>query len=104
MSNQKISNIFKDFNLMFIDNKFNEKGFVGFAIYPYADLLLCEEDEWYSFGFYYSNTDNSRYIVTGDTCDLEFERDDGMMFYEYKTEKIIDNWWYYEWISYIELE
>lgn len=42
--------------------------------------------------------------VTGDTCDLEFERDDGMMFYEYKTEKIIDNWWYYEWISYIELE
>ena len=89
LGDKKISRTFKDFQLIGIDS--NEKGYVAFTVYPYADLLW----DGYLYGFYYSEDDEPVDIRTGEKCDLEFEGD-GLTYFWYRTEKIADNWWYYE--------
>lgn len=97
LNKQKISKIFKTFDLMVIENKLNENEMAVFAIYPYVDILVSGKSDVYSYGFYFSAADVSLDIVTGEKCDLEFEYDGGLGEHRwYKTERITDNWWYYE--------
>lgn len=93
LDNKEISIVFKEFDLNGIFNQKEENGIIVFYIYPILSLL-CEEG--YAYGFYYSVSDKPMYIENGEECSLEFEKDEIGRHMHYKTEKISDNWWYYE--------
>ena len=93
LNSDKISKIFSEFNLLFIDNRLNENGFVGFIVYSHSDLSM---KSIYCYGFYYSNDNQPREWGSGNKCDLELEEDSEWTYRWYRTEKIRDNWWYYE--------
>lgn len=93
VKNKKISSVFNEFCLIVIHNKKAESGIIVFAIYPLLDIL-CEDG--YEYGFYYNMQDKPIYIENGEECSSEFEKSELWRHVHYKTEKITDNWWYYE--------
>lgn len=93
VKNKKISNVFNEFSLIGVFNGKAESGIVVFYIYPLLDIL-CEEG--YAYGFYYNMQDKPIYVGNGEECSSEFEKSELWMDVHYKTEKITDNWWYYE--------
>lgn len=93
LNNDKLSKLFNDFQLLFIHNSMEQNGFIGFCVCSHAGLLM---NEIYSYGFYYSNDNEPRDIASGNKCDLEFTEDEEWTSRWYRTEKIKDNWWYYE--------
>lgn len=95
LENPEINEAFEDYRLLSVESAVNSKGYLGFTINSILDIVLYEENTDYIFGFYYSDDDTPR-DINGEVCDLEYERDTGEVRYRYKTEKIIDRWWYYE--------
>lgn len=93
LSNNKISNVFNEFGLNAILNQKEESGIIVFSIYPVLSIL-CEDG--YAYGFYYNMLDKPIYVENGEECSLEFEKSEIGWHMHYKTEKIADNWWYYE--------
>lgn len=85
LNDEEITAVFKEFHLICI--RYDEKGNVVFTIYPYMELLI----DGYENGFFYSKEDKP---IEGEN--LEFEKEDAWTYQWYRTEKIIDNWWYYE--------
>lgn len=96
LDNQKISEVFADFKLVCMKNELEEKGYVCFSIYPYADWLLGETNGVYLYGFYYSSDDKPRDSSGENYDNSEYEEDNWLIDEWYRTEKIADNWWYYE--------
>lgn len=96
LNDEEISKVFNEFHLMAI--RYDEDENMIFYIYPYMGLLI----EGYSNGFYYSPQDEPIGGWGEEIGDLEFE-DYGWKIYRwYKTEKILDHWWYFEEILLIE--
>lgn len=93
VKNKKISNVFNEFCLIGVLNRKAESGIIVFTIYPLLDIL-CEDG--YAYGFYYNMSDKPIYIENGEECSSEFEKSELWRHMHYKTEKITDNWWYYE--------
>lgn len=91
LGDKEIAKMFWEFHL--INISFKNENMVRFAIYPYIDFLWWEG---YTTGFYYSKDDQPLDLI-GKPCELEYE-EDGLIYVWYKTEKIMDNWWYYEWM------
>lgn len=87
--------VFNKFHLIMIRNELEqlENPYAVFYVYPYAGLLW----DGYSYGFYYSCCNEPIDIYNGKKCDLEFEDEMGFYArYHYKTNQIMENWWYYE--------
>ncbi|MDE7253474.1 MAG: hypothetical protein K2O32_11105 [Acetatifactor sp.] len=99
LDNDKITKVFKEFSLILIKNDMDdsEGGYVVFAISSDIITHLVWGDYWY--GFYYSEEDSPINIATGAKVDcntkIYYELTSDIKYW-YKTEKIIDNWWYYE--------
>lgn len=98
LDNDKVTKVFKEFSLVLIDNNLDnsEGGYVDFAISADVTYLVWDG---YCYGFYYSEEDSPINIVTGVNVDCNTKVHDELMSYIkywYKTEKITDNWWYYE--------
>ena len=90
-----VTKVFNEFHLIMINKELNEleDQHVAFNIYPLAWLLW----EGYSYGFYYSSSDESIDVYTGRKCEPEFEgKIEFYSYYHYKTNRIAENWWYYE--------
>lgn len=95
MHDKEISNVFKDFHLMSI--RYDENGNIIFHVYPYVGLFI----NGYDNGFYYSAEDEP--IGKGEEIgDLEFEYHSLGLHRWYKTEQLLDHWWYFEEILTIE--
>ena len=104
LGNDKITKVFKEFSLVLISNDLDnsEGGYVAFTISPDVTGVVWDG---YTHGFYYSEEDSPIDIFTGDNVDCNTK-----VYYElmpsmpsmpsnkdwYRTEKITDNWWYYE--------
>lgn len=93
LKNKKISSVFNEFCLIDIHKRKAENEIIVFAIYPLLDIL-CED--CYEYGFYYNMQNKPIYIENGEECSSEFEKSELWRHVHYKTEKITDNWWYYE--------
>lgn len=95
IDNKNISEVFENFSLIAIWNKIDTNGYMYFAVYPYWRYI----GSGYKFGFYYSMDDKAINIFSGD-----YVESDKKIYIEiplqgemwYRTEKITDNWWYYE--------
>lgn len=63
-------------------------------MYPYIDLLW----KGFSYGFYYSSSDEPIDVYQGgEKCESQVKGKIGFYIdYDYKTEQIATNWWYYE--------
>lgn len=93
LNNDKITNIFHKFKLISIWKELNKKNrFTNFKIDSFASKIWFG----YSYGFYYSDEDKAIDVTTGEECELYFDRENQLRKGWYRTEKIIDNWWYYE--------
>lgn len=106
LQNDKITKIFNDFSLLSIVDRMDnsEGGYVSFSILSYAAKLAWRD---YDFGFYYSEEDKPIDINLGRKIDSNtkvFEILGSNIKYWYRTEKITDNWWYFEtqW-SYVDI-
>ena len=95
LENPEINKAFEDYRLLSIKSALNSEGYLRFTINSILDIVLYEENTDYLFGFYYSDDDTPR-DIKGEVCDLEYERENGDVRHSYRTEKIIDHWWYYE--------
>lgn len=98
LDNDKITKVFKEFSLILIENAMDnsEGGYVDFTISPVVTQLVWGD---YRYGFYYSEEDSPIDITTGAKVDCNTKVYGELMSnikYWYKTEKITDNWWYYE--------
>ena len=98
LDNDKITKVFKEFSLILIQNDMDnsEGGFVAFTISSDVTHLVWGD---YRYGFYYSEEDSPIDITTGSKVDCNTKVHGELMpyiKYWYKTEKITDNWWYYE--------
>ena len=94
LKNKKISNVFNEFCLIGVLNRKAESGIIVFTIQHLFLDILCENV--YEYGFYYNMQDKPIYIENGEECSSEFEKSELWRHVHYKTEKITDNWWYYE--------
>ena len=97
LDNDKITKVFNEFSFSTILNRMDnvEGGFVRFAILPPK-----HSHDSYLYGFYYSREDKAINIVSEKTTDSNtkvYEEVTPIDRYWYWTEKITDNWWYYEW-------
>lgn len=96
LKNPLIKKEFKKFHLIMIVNEQDdlENQYVDFHVYPYADLLW----DGFSYGFYYSSSDEPLDVNNGgEKCESQVKgKIGGFIDYDYKTEKIATNWWYYE--------
>lgn len=106
LQNDKITKIFNDFSLVSIEDRMDnsEGGYVSFCILSYAAKLAWGD---YDFGFYYSEEDEPIIIMSGIKIAERTkvsEESDPFVRYWYRTEKITDNWWYFEiqW-SYVDI-
>ena len=91
LDSDEVKKIFHDFGLVYIENKINNPE--GHYIHFQPDIIWPD----YLCGFYYSEDDEAINVIEKNQCDAECEGDIPFMFhYQYKTEKIVKNWWYYE--------
>ena len=97
LDNDKITNIYNEFSLWYISNHMDnsECNYAAFAIFHHPACLVWGD---YRYGFYYSEEDKPIDIYGHTTTDsntkiyvdcIDFE-------YWYRTEKITDNWWFFE--------
>lgn len=99
LGNDKVTKVFKEFFLLAIQNHLDnsEGGYVTFAISSNVAYLLWGD---YGYGFYYSEEDSPIDIFTGESnvdCNTKVHNEFmPSIEYWYRTEKITDNWWYYE--------
>lgn len=96
LNNPLIEKEFKKFHLIMIDNGLDnlENQYVAFHVYPYADLLW----KGFRYGFYYNSSDEPIDVYQGgEKCESQVKGKIGFYIeYDYKTEQIATNWWYYE--------
>lgn len=95
LNNPLIEKEFKKFHLIMICNELDnlESQYVAFHVYPYAGLLW----EGFGYGFYYSSSDEPVDVYHGEKCESQVKGKIGFYIdYDYKTEQIATNWWYYE--------
>ena len=89
---KEINKVFKDFRLIWILKEANES--VVFAIKPTVASALWDN---YGCGFYYTKNDKPMDIWAGrETQETEFYEIEFTFRRWYRTEKITDNWWFYE--------
>ena len=72
-----------------------ERGYVEFFVFEY----WIHSSRFYRCGFYYSEEDVPVDVFSGDYVDSDttvYETWPIFMHYWYRTDKIMDNWWYYE--------
>ena len=62
----------------------------------YTAILVSNTNEILHYGFYYNPTDLPIDAWTGEVCEAEFDEDYWLMGRHYRTEKVMDPWWYYE--------
>ena len=98
LNNDKITWAFDEFDLSFIGKYKIHKSDKSVVFYIYSPETYILWDE-YEYGFYYSQNDKALNIIDiSGECETEFEGFD-MIFcrrYWYKTERITENWWFYE--------
>lgn len=92
LEDENLNRIFRGFKLMSIDK--DEDNNVEFNIRPTVAVVLWGD---YGYGFYYTETDEPIDVVCGrEVIETEFEIDTGDFIYWYRTERITENFWYYE--------
>lgn len=94
LNDEIISSAFRDFYLSMIIKESDDS--VGFHVRPSIVSVLWDD---YSCGFYYSENDKPINTVGPhkmDEDETEFEEVLPYGEYWYRTEKITDNWWFYE--------
>jgi len=93
---ESVDKLFQTFRLCRIKNRAvqPEGAFISFDNVPYLEILW----DGYSYGFYYSVNDEPVDVhYTHEKCEEEFDGRAGFTWdYHYKTERIVENWWYYE--------
>ena len=90
-----VEKIFKDFHLNYIEDRNDnlEGQFIHFQPNMYIGWVWPD----YNYGFYYSEDNEAINVIAKTKCDVECEGNMTYMFhYHYRTEKIIENWWHYE--------
>lgn len=95
---KKIDRLFKDFNILEISKR--PDGDVVFIV-SFSQINLPLLNKKYGGGFYYSEDDTPldigiRYLGKEETEYLDGISFSGDARYWYKTERITDNWWFYE--------
>lgn len=98
LRNDKITKVFNDFSLSAMINQMDnsEGGYICFIILSHAANLVWSD---YDFGFYYSEEDKPINIYMGNNVDsntIISEELVSFVKFWYRTEKITDNWWYFE--------
>lgn len=98
LNNDKISKVYNDFSLAYIINSMDnsECGYIEFSIINYHQI---HPKRHYDCGFYYSEEDMPVDTLTGNYVESDTAVYETWPFYIhfwYRTEKITDNWWYYE--------
>lgn len=93
LEDERIDKVFKEFYLMRINKDSDET--IVFDVRPTVISALWDD---YMYGFYYTENDEPIDVEWGhDVEDSEFEAVVvGFGKYWYRTEKITDNWWFYE--------
>lgn len=91
LNDGRIKKTFRAFRLLMISKY--EDGSVNFTVYSPVVNYVWDD---YRYGFYYSKDDKAINVLEGgEECETEFEKK-FIGYYWYRTEKITDNWWYYE--------
>ncbi len=95
LEDENVNRMFKTFNLLTV-SKISGDGSVEFYISPVSNFSFLWSD--YDYGFYYTENDEPVNVVwVNEIEETEFEYTiEGFGRYYYRTEKITDNWWYYE--------
>lgn len=95
LEDERIDKVFKEFFLLRIGEDFDDDESIVFAVRP---TVICALWDDYMYGFYYTENDKPIDVVWGhDVEENEFEAVEvGFGKYWYRTEKITDNWWFYE--------
>lgn len=95
MEDERIDKVFKEFFLLRIGEDFDDDESIVFAVRP---TVICALWDDYMYDFYYTENDKPIDVVWGhDVEENEFEAVEvGFGKYWYRTEKITDNWWFYE--------
>lgn len=96
MNNEKISEVFSEFGLGYIRGETEYVAFGMIDITRYTAILVSNTNEILHYGFYYNPTDLPIDAWTGEVCEAEFDEDYWLMGRHYRTEKVMDQWWYYE--------
>ena len=98
LDNDKITNIYNKLSLMYIRNYMDnsECGYVQFTVLQHPVCLVWGGE--YFYGFYYSEEDRPVDIYSGEIVDSNTKVyvDNYEYEYWYRTEKIADNWWYFD--------
>lgn len=92
---ESVDKLFQTFRLSDINNRAAqpEGAVISFENVPYLEILW----DGYSYGFYYSVEDEPVDVhYTRKKCEEEFDGAALFWTYHYKTERIVENWWYYE--------
>ncbi len=100
LDNEKISEVFNELPVFRIDNRMNnsEGGYVIFIVST-SIIDVVPRNGFYIYGFYYSEEDKPLDIFSGDNIAGNTKVEVDMLFlnkYYYWTEKITDNWWYFD--------
>ena len=97
LEDENVDRMFKTFNLLMVSNRGEYRdGSVEFYIIPTVISVLWDYHN-YQYGFYYTENDEPVDMVWGtEVEETEFEYTADFGRYWYRTEKITDNWWYYE--------
>ena len=98
LNDEKIDRLFKDFNILRISKR--SDGDVVFIV-SFSQINLPLLNKKYGGGFYYSEDDTPldiglHYLGKEETLYLDGISFSGDARYWYKTERITDNWWFYE--------
>ena len=95
LEDEKVDRMFRTFRLIMVTNSgYSRDGSVEFYIDPTIISVLWDD---YMYGFYYTENDEPVNVVwINEIEETEFEYTADMGRYWYRTEKITDNWWYYE--------
>lgn len=97
MNNEKISEVFSEFGLAYIRGETEYVAFGMIDITRYTAILVSNTNERLDYGFYYNPTDLPIDVWTGEVCEAEFDEDYWLLGkHHYRTEKVMDQWWYYE--------
>lgn len=101
LEDENVDRMFRTFRLIMVTNSvYSRDGSVEFYIDPTVISALWDD---YMYGFYYTENDEPVDVVWGtEVKETEFEHTADFGRYWYRTEKITDNWWYYEykWLWY----
>lgn len=100
LEDENINRMFKTFNLTRV-SKMSGDGSVVFDIDPVSTFSFLWSD--YEYGFYYTENDepenvywvNRIWVNEMEGTEVEYTIE-GFGRYHYRTEKITDDWWYYE--------